>query len=116
MLENADYVILITKEKKKSTENEYITFKLLASRGKKMDLTYFAHPMQNGMRLEEDVTLSKSLSIADLGDDLANFDPNSPKSSEDGEVAPRRPRITPTSVKTTAMNSDEMIKNMKIEL
>jgi hypothetical protein len=77
MIENTDYGIIVNKEEDLTTKEEFLTFKLIASRAKKPKVTYFAHPFENGLRLQEDVMLSKSVSIERIGDNLKDFDPNS---------------------------------------
>jgi hypothetical protein len=76
MIENTDYGIIVNKEEDLTTKEEFLTFKLIASRAKKPKVTYFAHPFENGLRLQEDVMLSKSVSIERIGDNLKDFDPN----------------------------------------
>jgi DnaB-like helicase C terminal domain len=76
MIENTDYGIIINKEEDLTTKEEFLTFKLIASRAKKPTVTYFAHPFENGLRLQEDLLLSKSVSIDRIGDNLKDFDPN----------------------------------------
>lgn len=76
MIENTDYGIIVHKEEDITTGEEFLTFKLIASRAKKPKVTYFAHPFENGLRLQEDVELAKSLSIERIGDNLKDFDPN----------------------------------------
>jgi DnaB-like helicase C terminal domain len=77
MVENVDYGVIINKEIVESTEEEYLTFKLIASRAKKPKTTYFVHPFEldNGLRLQEDVELAKSLSKTQIGEDV-KFNPN----------------------------------------
>ena len=76
MIENTDYGIIINREEDITTKEDFLTFKLIASRAKQPKVTYFAHPFENGLRLEEDVMLTKSLSIERIGDNLKDFDPN----------------------------------------
>jgi DnaB-like helicase C terminal domain len=76
MLENTDYGIIIHKEEDLTTKEDWLTFKLIASRAKKPSVNYFVHPFENGLRLMEDYHLPKSLSIERLGDNLKDFDPN----------------------------------------
>jgi hypothetical protein len=77
MIENADFAFIQAREYKQSTEKTYLTLKRIAGRGKDTSFNYFAHPFINGMKLDEDEGSLKTLSILDLGDDLANFDPSS---------------------------------------
>lgn len=76
MIENTDYGIIVNKEEDLTTKEEFLTFKLIASRAKKPSTSYFAHPFENGLRLQEDVLLAKSVSIDRIGDNLKDFDPN----------------------------------------
>jgi replicative DNA helicase len=87
MLENADYVFIVGREKRESTGNNYLTVKMVASRGKEGNdvINYFSHPFENGMRLQEDADLSKSLSLRDISDDLANFESSGSEAVYDEE-------------------------------
>jgi DnaB-like helicase C terminal domain len=128
MIENADFVFVQAMEEKKSTGNKYLTLKLIAGRGKKGDgLTYFAHPFENGMKLEEDQNLSKTKSVLDLGDDLANFDPNNTKRPDDEDYTPTPQRSkTPSSSNIPTIRTrpkltgtdggNQMLANMEIEV
>lgn len=77
MIENTDYAIIVHRETEVSMDKEYLTFKLIASRAKDPDVHYFAHPFENGFRLEEDFFLNTSLSLNKIGDNLEDFNPNS---------------------------------------
>jgi hypothetical protein len=81
MIENTDYGIIVNKEEDLTTKEDFLTFKLIASRAKKPSTTYFAHPFENGLRLQEDTVLAKSLSIDRIGDNLKDFDPNKARNS-----------------------------------
>lgn len=76
LIENADYAFIINKEENTSTNEEFLSFKLIASRVKAPKVTYFAQRFENGMKLEEDLRLSKSLSYETIGDNLKDFSPN----------------------------------------
>jgi uncharacterized protein YlbG (UPF0298 family) len=91
MIENTDYGIIVNKEEDITTKEEFLTFKLIASRAKKPKVTYFAHPFENGLRLQEDVTLSKSLSIERIGDNLKDFDPNNARKNIFGDKDENQP-------------------------
>jgi len=82
MLENTDYGIIINKEDV-GEQGEFLTAKLIASRSKKPKVTYFVHPFENGLRLQEDVLLAKSLSQEKIsGDNFAkDFNPNTARES-----------------------------------
>lgn len=100
MLENTDYAIIINKEQADpdTTDPDYLTFKLVASRAKEVKVNYFAHPFEdnNGIKLVEDVELSKSYSIDSIGNKLKEFDStefrkkkmnkNSIKTIKNGEI------------------------------
>jgi hypothetical protein len=81
MIENADYVYIVSREFLKSTGELFLTFKQIASRGKDAKNEsgtpryYFVHPFENTMRLREDEGTAKSLSMDGLGDELAKFVP-----------------------------------------
>lgn len=76
LIENADYAFIINKEEDNVKNEEFLSFKLIASRVKAPKVTYFAQKFENGMRLEEDFNLAKSLSIESIGDGLKDFNPN----------------------------------------
>lgn len=76
LIENADYAFIINKEENMTTNEEFLSFKLIASRVKAPKVTYFAQKFENGMRLEEDLLLAKSLSYEAIGDNLKDFNPN----------------------------------------
>ena len=65
IVENCDWICIIFVEKKKSTDQYYLTFKRIKIRYKELtDLGYFNHPFEsnNKMRLLDDINLEKSLS------------------------------------------------------
>jgi hypothetical protein len=93
MIENTDYGIIVNKEEDITTGEEFLTFKLIASRSKKPKVTYFAHPFENGLKLQEDVMLSKSLSIERIGDNLKDFDPNSVRKNIFGSSNDNNPKL-----------------------
>lgn len=74
MIENADWVCIINREYKQSTDTWYLTFKQVKTRAKNPTLTYFAHPFEkgNGMKLLEDFFAKESLSLKTISDDLAS--------------------------------------------
>lgn len=74
-LENSDWCCIINPEVKQSTDELYLTFKLLKRRYRSTEdnhklrsLTYFNHPFENGneIRLVDDVELPNSLSLESL--------------------------------------------------
>lgn len=71
IIENADVSILINKE------DDWLSFKLLRSRDEENDTTYFVQKFENGMKLEEDYDLDRSLSRQSVSEgDSENFNPN----------------------------------------
>lgn len=66
-LENIDYAFAITPEESANNPSEkFLGFKLWVSRGDKSDTTFFLHPFENGMKLEEDLLYDSSTSIDTL--------------------------------------------------
>lgn len=121
MIENADCVVIVNKEYNDSAKKNFLTFKLVASRYHETDDIYFAHPFQenNGMKLQEDLHYTKSLSINSISDVLTSFnpndigssDPNSPNifSKKSGSERFRRPAEgIGKTVEVDALKSDEM--------
>lgn len=76
LIENADYSFIINKEEVAEKNEEYLSFKLIATRVKSPEVTYFAQKFENGMRLEEDINLAKSLSVETIGENMKDFNPN----------------------------------------
>lgn len=76
LIENADYSFIINKEEVAEKSEEYLSFKLIATRVKSPEVTYFAQKFENGMRLEEDINLTKSLSVETIGENMKDFNPN----------------------------------------
>lgn len=81
MIENTDYAIIINKETLDETDEDFLTFKLIASRAKNPGLIYFAHPIYNGIQLYEDIHDSKTSSLEKLTSSLGEegvigFNPN----------------------------------------
>ena len=77
IVENCDWICIIFPEKKRSTDQYYLTFKRIKIRYKEMsDLGYFNHPFygNNKMRLMDDVNLEKSLSEDSLVSDFEGVD------------------------------------------
>jgi replicative DNA helicase len=74
MIENADWVCIINREYKQSTDTWYLTFKQVKTRAKNPTLTYFAHPFEkgNGMKLVEDINLKEPKSLKVISDDIVN--------------------------------------------
>jgi hypothetical protein len=79
------------------------------------------------MKLEEDQNLSKTKSVLDLGDDLANFDPNNTKRPDDEDYTPTPQRSkTPSSSNIPTIRTrpkltgtdggNQMLANMEIEV
>ena len=85
LIENADYAFIINKEEDDINDQEFLSFKLIASRVKTPKVTYFAQKFENGMKLEEDINLSKSLSYDAIGDNLKDFNPNAFRSKIEKE-------------------------------
>lgn len=84
-MENADWAGIVAKTMLESTEEVYINIKEVALRFKKSKdaVTTFAHPMENGMKLREDVKLAKSLSVKSLGDGLSDYQSKPMKDEDD---------------------------------
>ncbi|ALN97723.1 DNA helicase [Bacillus phage vB_BpuM-BpSp] len=83
MLENVDYAFIVHKEDQIDRQtNEiirtWLAFKLIVSRAKKNSVNYLVHPfeMENGIKLEEDFNLNKSLSQEEIDNGFEDFDPN----------------------------------------
>jgi KaiC/GvpD/RAD55 family RecA-like ATPase len=72
MIENSDWVCIINREYKQSTNTWYLSFKQVKTRAKNPTLTYFAHPFEqgNGMKLIEDVNLKEPKSLKVISDDV----------------------------------------------
>ena len=73
LIENSDWVCIINIEKKKTTEDYYLTFKRVKIRYKDMSkMDYFNHPFKDGERIEliDDINLPQSISEASLATDL----------------------------------------------
>lgn len=75
VLENSDFCCIINPEVKQSTDELYLTFKMLKRRYRSSEenlklrsLTYFNHPFEKGneIRLIDDVELPQSLSLESL--------------------------------------------------
>lgn len=80
MIENTDYAFIINPEEDPTTGERLLGFKLIASRGGEPKMTYFLQKFENGMKLEEDVTLNKALSITDATNSQKQFNPNNARS------------------------------------
>jgi len=78
MIDNSDYVIILGKEEQKYNDKSYMTYKLVKSRARAQDLSYFAHPLKNGMLLEHDTHLegNKHYSSFNLSTGVEDYDPN----------------------------------------
>lgn len=77
LIENADCSFIINRETIDGADEEYLSFKLIASREKDPKVTYFAQKFINGMKIEEDFGLAQSLSYSDITQGaLENFDPS----------------------------------------
>jgi hypothetical protein len=105
MLENADGIFVLHREQSPEGKN-YLTVKKLKVRGKDTPVHYFAHPMDNTMRLAPDVHLPKSLSLKEMADGISGFDGGSQQQGSKGPTvisgsrAPRRPgQALPTSAR-----------------
>jgi len=82
VMENADWTCIINIEKKKGTENYYLTFKRVKIRYRDPnDIGYFNHPFVSGnrMMLIDDVELDKCLSETSLATDFEGVDLTSNK-------------------------------------
>jgi hypothetical protein len=75
ILENADGVFIQHREDMPDGR-QFLTVKKLKLRGQDTAVSYFAHPMQNTMRLCQDIHLEKTLSLREMSDGLGEFDPN----------------------------------------
>ena len=80
IIEDSDWVALINPELQKSTQRQFLTFKRLKIRGKKIPfaIDYFNHPFVNvkNIRLETDVDKPEPISIISLANDLESIDEN----------------------------------------
>lgn len=77
LIENADCSFVIYREKIEETGEQYLGVKLLVSREEEPKITYFAQRFENGMKLEEDIDLDKSLSLTSISKAVTdNFSPN----------------------------------------
>lgn len=83
LLENADWVCVLNQEVKKSTDELFMTFKLLKRRYRSADddanmrrLTYFNQPYEPGneIRLIDDVGMAKPLFVQSLAGDLSSLE------------------------------------------
>lgn len=77
VIENSDWVCIINVEKKRATEQYYLTFKRVKIRYKNVsDLGYFNHPfsVNNRMQLIDDIFMDKSLSEDSLASDFDGVD------------------------------------------
>lgn len=102
MIENTDYAFIINREKDITNEKEYLAFKLIASRAEKTKVTYFAHPFENGIRLEEDLELSSSLSLETLSELQNSFNPN----ENDRTISYQTPNIPKAPVSISYKRKD----------
>jgi len=110
MIENVDFGYLIAQEYKESTRMTYLSIKRIAARGKQSEISYFAHPFKenNGMALEEDYNLAKSLSLDELSDDLSKFN--------DGDDDSKEHKNKKRKHQTNKANNAELVNNMMLEL
>lgn len=78
IINNCDMAIVVNKEASATLNKNFLTFKCVACRYKDVEKPYFAHPFVdgNGMRLEEDLRMTKSMSTATISEKLNKFDPN----------------------------------------
>jgi len=78
IINNCDMAIVVNKEASTTLNKNFLTFKCVACRYKDVEKPYFAHPFVdgNGMRLEEDLRMTKSMSTATISEKLNKFDPN----------------------------------------
>lgn len=79
IMENSDVVIVLNRETKKDTGEQFMTFKLLKRRYRSSETTeklrkldYFNHPYEpgNGIRLIDDINMAKSISVYSLAGEL----------------------------------------------
>lgn len=76
LIENADFSFTLYREKL-DTGEEFLSFHLIASREEEPEVTYFAQRFENGMKLEEDFDLDKSVSLNSIGGSATDgFNPN----------------------------------------
>ena len=89
VIENSDVVIIINIEKKKNTNNYYLTFKRVKIRYRDTyELSYFNHPFEvgNRIRLIDDIYLEHSLSEESLSTDFEGVDLNIDKKGKRNAV------------------------------
>lgn len=115
MVENADYMLSINIERSDLHNKNFLTVKLLVGRGKESPLIYFAHPFENGMKLEEDINLTKSLSLESIGDGLSNFDINGSNSSGK-DLSPKVTKINKSTRKRRQTISSASDGNLQLDL
>jgi hypothetical protein len=80
-MENADWACIINVEKKRGTNQYYLTMKRIKIRYRATDLSYFNHPFElgNRIRLLDDINLETSLSEISLATDFDAVDLGSKK-------------------------------------
>ena len=106
IIEDSDWVALINPELQKSTQRQFLTFKRLKIRGKKLPfaIDYFNHPFVNAknIRLETDVDKPEPISIISLANDLEsiNEDNNEKKAFENLQSRSRERRSSGSIVST----------------
>ena len=85
MLENTDYGIIVNREMVEDTKEEFVSFKLIASRAKKnnKEFEYFAQPISSngGFRIEEDEGKENVLAVKNIGSSLETM--SSPEDTTD---------------------------------
>jgi len=87
ILENLDYGFIINKEYDKDSNTSYISYKILASRARHDDedqlAKYFAQPMENGMKIEEDINSDECIAVENIGGSGLDFGNKKQNTKED---------------------------------
>lgn len=75
VMENSDCVIIINKEMKRSTKQQYLTFKKIKQRYRvENPIDYFNHPFdaENTMKLVDDIMMDKTISEISLSEEFVD--------------------------------------------
>lgn len=75
IIENIDYGVIINRENsKEKSQDDYLSFKLIASRGKMGEerIEYFAQPFDNSFKLAVDVDTPELKGVESIGSNLEN--------------------------------------------
>lgn len=105
MIENADWVGIINREYKQSTDTWYLSIKQIKTRAKNPTLTYFAHPFENGngMKLMDDLDEKEPLSVKTISDEVAGSNNLASK----GRRTARERKATGTDGPTISVGGDD---------